>query len=108
MQIVRLIWEKPRLLKIARKHHLTPKEVDQACFNPGALTLKGPKVRKKKENRYLVYSRTDTGRYILVVLEPYRKGEPKVITARPLTDKEKQMYKRKTGGSDERIQNSKI
>ena len=70
---------------------LTTREVDEACFNPDRLVLKGPKKGGKK--RYLVYSKTDAGRYILVVLEPLTRGEARVVTARDLKEKEKRFYR---------------
>lgn len=90
-RISRLVWDRDTIEKIERKHSLITREVNEACFNPDRLVLKGPKKGRKK--RYLVYSQTDAGRYILVVLEPLARGEVRVITARDLGENEKRFYK---------------
>ncbi|MGQ9734809.1 MAG: BrnT family toxin [Candidatus Bipolaricaulia bacterium] len=90
-RVTRLVWDRDIAEKIERKHRLTTREVDEACFNPGRLVLKGPRRWRKK--RYLVYSQTDVGRYILVVLEPLVRGGARVITARDLKENEKRFYK---------------
>ncbi|HID11379.1 MAG TPA: BrnT family toxin [Candidatus Latescibacteria bacterium] len=90
-RVTRLVWDEDVIEKLERKHGLTTREVEEACFNPSRLVLKGPKRWKKR--RYLVYSQTDAGRYILVVLEPLARGEARVITARDLKEKEKRFYK---------------
>lgn len=96
-KITRLVWDREILEKVGSKHKLTPREVEEACFNPQRLVLKGPKHRRKK--RYLVYSQTDAGRYILVVLELFGKGQARVITARDLTACEKKFYRERRGGA---------
>jgi uncharacterized DUF497 family protein len=85
-----LVWDRNTIEKVERKHDLTPREVNEACFNSERVVLKGPKKERKK--RYLVYSQTDAGRYILVVLEPLNRGKARVITARELEDNEKRFY----------------
>lgn len=91
MQVTGLVWDRDRIDKIAEKHHLTPKEVEEACFNPERLVLKGPKRGRRK--RYLVYAQTRGGRYILTVLEPLSKGRARVITAREMKAAERRFYK---------------
>ncbi len=90
-RITQLVWDKEILEKVERKYGLTSQEVDEACFNQNRLVLKGPKGSERL--RYLVYSQTDVGRYILVVLEPIDKGKARVITARNLEPSEKRFYK---------------
>jgi len=94
-KVTRLLWDGEILEKVRRKHKLTPREVEEACFNPKRLVLKGPRRGRKK--RYLVYSRTDAGRYILVVLELLGKGRARVITARDLKAHEKRFYRERRG-----------
>jgi uncharacterized DUF497 family protein len=91
LRITQLVWDRDAVEKIERKHDLTPQEVDEACFNPDKLVLKGPKRGRRK--RYLVYSQTDAGRYVLAVLEPLARSRGRVITARDLGAKERRFYK---------------
>ena len=94
-KITRLVWDREILEKVKRKHGLTPREVEEACFNPKRYVLKGPKRRRRK--RYLVYSQTDAGRYILTVLEPLGKGQARVVTARDLSGRERKFYRGRRG-----------
>ncbi len=53
-----------------------------------------PFIMRGKEGKYLTYGKTNGGRFILVVWAlKYRKT--KIITARDMTIKEKQFYKRR-------------
>jgi len=94
-RITRLLWDREILEKVKKKHRLTPKEVEEACFRLERLVLRGPKRRRKK--RYLIYSQTEAGRYLLIVLEPLGKGKARVITARDLTDRERRFYQKRRG-----------
>jgi uncharacterized DUF497 family protein len=94
-RVTQLVWDKDIIRKVKKKHDLIPKEVDEACFNPERLVLKGPK--RGRRERYLVYSQTDAGRYILVVLEPLKGGRARVITARDLETNERRFYKERRG-----------
>ena len=47
---------------------------------------------------YKVFSRTLAGRYVLVVIINQGNGTWKVITAREMTDSERQLYRKAIGG----------
>ena len=79
--------------KIESKHSVTFNEVEEACLSEQR------HVRKGRDGLYKVFSRTITGRYILVVLVDLGGGIWKVVTARQMTDSERHLYKRSTGGS---------
>jgi len=78
--------------KIEGKHSITFNEVEEACLSDKR------HVRKGREGLYKVFSRTAAGRFILVVLVNMGGGNCKVATAREMTDSERQLYKKLTGG----------
>jgi uncharacterized DUF497 family protein len=79
--------------KIERKHGVTFNEVEEACLSDKR------HVRKGREGLYKVFSQTAVGRFILVVLVNMGGGNCKVATAREMTDSERQLYKKLTGGN---------
>ncbi len=79
-------WDERNINHIAR-HGVTPQEVEEACYNQ-------PLCRKTKEKLYLVYSQTDAGRYLLVVLRLDSFDIACVVTARRMTEREQKYYQR--------------
>lgn len=73
--------------KIESKHNVTFSEVEEACLSDKR------HVRKGREGLYKVFSQTTSGRYILVVLVNLGSGSWKVVTAREMSDSERQLYK---------------
>jgi uncharacterized DUF497 family protein len=73
--------------KVSRKHGLTRDEVEDSFFHPGA------RIRRKGD-RYDLYTNTPSGAYIMVFFE-FERGEAIVISARPMTARERRSYKRK-------------
>ena len=78
--------------KIESKRGITFSEVEEACLSDKR------HVRKSKEGLYKLFSQTDAGRYILVVLLNLGDGNWKVVTAREMTDSERQLFKKSIGG----------
>lgn len=72
------------------KHEVTPNEVEEACYND-------PIVLKSRQWQYLVYGRTAAGRYLFVVINPQSQGRVRVVTAREMTQKEKNFSKKRRG-----------
>jgi uncharacterized DUF497 family protein len=86
-----LDWDEQNVAHMAR-HHVTPDEVDEALFD-------GPVVWERGRNgRYYALSRTGAGRYLFVVLRYLGRGRARVITARPMTEKEKRRWRDRKGG----------
>jgi len=70
-------------------HSVSPEEVEEVLFNDADTPL----ILRGKEGKYLAYGRTREGRLLLVVwASRYRKT--KIITARDMTKREKQFYRR--------------
>lgn len=78
--------------KIESKHGLTFEEVEESCLSERR------HVRRSKEGLYKLFSQTSAGRYVLVVLVDQGRGCWKVVTAREMTDGERRLYSKATGG----------
>ena len=87
MRINRLDWDDYRVEHIAR-HNVEPNEVWEVCNDLSHLA------RRQGRDRYLVYGQTLDGRYLFIVLERIQESVYKPITARNMTDREKQNFRR--------------
>ena len=89
MKIEKISWDKETVDHISN-HSVSPEEVEQALFND----LDTPLIMRGKEGKYLAYGKTNGGRLLLIVWAVrYRKT--KIITARDMSKKEKQFYKKR-------------
>jgi len=89
MKIERISWDQETVDHISN-HSVSPEEVEQVLFNDIDLPL----IMRGKEGKYLAYGKTNGGRLLLVVwASKYRKT--KIITARDMSKKEKQFYRRR-------------
>ncbi len=77
--------------KIESKHGVTEEEVNEACYSSQRF------VRRGEGGAYLFYSRTEAGRYVLVVLRPLGGDVWRLITAREMTDRERRGYRERKG-----------
>ena len=80
------------LEKIEIKHRISFEEVQEACF------FEGRHIRRGKEGLYKLFSQTEHGRYVLIVLVNLGKGSWKVVTARNMTGNERRPYVKAMGG----------
>jgi len=88
MKIERISWDQETADHIS-KHSVTPEEVEQVLFNE----MDAPLIMRGKEGRYLAYGRTNGGRLLFIVwISRFRRTI--IITARDMSNKEKQFYKR--------------
>lgn len=89
MDLTGLLWDEANEAHIAR-HKVTQREVVEAVFGAGAVFALDDSHRR---GRLLVFGTTATGRHLLVVLdEPTSSGTAYVVTARPMTTKERLEY----------------
>ena len=89
MKIERISWDQETVDHISN-HSVSPEEVEEVLFND----LDSPLIMRGKEGKYLAYGKTNGGRFLLVIWAArYRKT--KIITARDMSKKEKQSYKRR-------------
>ena len=82
------IWQEWIVDKLDWKHGLIPEEVEETFFNPPY------KVRRTKEDKYLLFGRSLDGRYLFVVFVWVDK-QVKVISARDMTISERRYFGRK-------------
>ena len=80
------------LEKIESKHGISFTEVEEACLSEKR------HVRKGREELYKVFSQTVAGRYILVVLVNLGSSNWRIATAREMTEGERRLYIKETGG----------
>ncbi|MFA5309279.1 MAG: hypothetical protein WC370_07340 [Dehalococcoidales bacterium] len=73
--------------KIESKHKITFEEIEQAC------QTETHHVRRSKEGLYKLFSQTNSGRYILVVLVNTSGSNWKIVTARDMIDSERRLFK---------------
>ncbi len=78
--------------KIESRHRVSFIEVEEACLSEAR------HIRRSREGLYKLFGQTTAGRYILVVLVNLGRGSWKVVTARGMTDSEKQLYSRAMEG----------
>jgi hypothetical protein len=77
--------------KIESAHGLTLEEVEEAIH------FRRRHVRRGRHSLYKVFSRTQSGRYLLVVLADKTRGVWRVVTARQMTATEMALYRRNAG-----------
>jgi hypothetical protein len=89
MKIQNISWDQEAADHIAN-HGVYPEEVEEVLFNDHDI----PVIMRGKDNKYLTYGKTDNGRFLFVVwVSKYRKT--RIITARDMTKKEKQFYRKR-------------
>ena len=92
LRIESLEIDDPILDKIELKHSVSFNEVEEACLSDRR------HIRRGKEGLYKIFSQTVAGRYVLVVLVNLGEVSWKIVTAREMTDSERRLYARATGG----------
>lgn len=80
------------LEKIETRHGVSLSEVEEACLSNSR------HVRRDREDLYKVFSQTEAGRYLLVVLVDLGSGDWKIVTAREMTHNERRQYLKVAGG----------
>lgn len=88
MRLRGIVWTPEILDKVQGKHGLQPEEVNQVCLDPAS------HLRKARDGRYAVLGRTEAGRYVLVIGAYVGKGTLRIVTARDMTDSERDLYER--------------
>lgn len=82
------IWLDWVVEKLIEKHGVDPEEVEEAFFN------RTYKVRKASSGKYLLYGRSNEGRYLFVVFA-WEDRRVKVISARDMAPAERRYYGQK-------------
>jgi uncharacterized DUF497 family protein len=79
------------LEKIESMHGVSLREVEEACYSHRL------HVRRGRAGLYKVFSLSEAGRYLLVVLADRRAGVWQIVTARSMTHTERRLYRRWLG-----------
>lgn len=92
-RIQELHWRSDRIEHVA-SHSILPEEVEEAVFgDPGGLLLRvAPAERNPQETLYRYLGRTESGRYLLVVLLYLGEGIAMPVTAREMTPGERRRF----------------
>ncbi len=85
-------WEKGNITKNWGKHYVSAGECEQIFFNK-PLIVKRDSEPSQFENRYYVLGQTNIDRLLFEVFT-VRKDKIKIISARDMTDAEKERYKK--------------
>lgn len=96
--VLELLWDDHNEAHINR-HGVTIAEVTSLVFGSGPMVVVTSD--EHRTGRREVFGITDAGRHLLVVTEaPTAMGRAYVVTARPMTDKERRVFEEKVGGDD--------
>ncbi len=87
MRQVEVEWDEDAIEHIAR-HQVEPEEVEEVLAGR-YLLFRG------QRRRYYVLGRTEAGRYLFIVLERREKSRFRVVTARDMTNFERQRFRKK-------------
>ena len=83
-------WDEGNAEKIRRRHRVTPIEAEQALLNR-PVVVRGDPDHSALESRYYSLGRTDAGRALIIVFT-IRGPLVRVISARPMSRKERRLY----------------
>jgi len=83
-------WDKGNIEKNWKKHRVSQKESEQAFFNLSRIVIKA-KRQTKKEKRFLLLGKTTRQRKLSIIFT-IRNKTIRVISARPMSRKERRIY----------------
>ena len=83
-------WTEESISHIAR-HGVHPAEVEETCFNEE----EPPYIRSGRDDLHYVFGKTDSGRFLFVVVKFIRGGEVKVVTAREMNTWERGYFRKR-------------
>ena len=94
MEIDDVIWLDDIVEKIATKHNVETREVEEVLLaNPEF--RRGGKGKRKGEDIYYALGQTDAGRYLFIVFIRKRGNKALVLSARGMSDREKRGHRRR-------------
>lgn len=93
MKIKGLIWLDWVVEKLAKKHSISPSEVEEVFLDKPKFK-QGPKGYKRGEKGYYCLGRSDGGRFVFVFFILKKENKAMIISARDMDTKEKRFYQR--------------
>jgi len=94
MRISGFIWLEEFEDKILRKHGVTPEEAEQVFFNEPHFWFM-ERGNRQGEDVYAAFGQTDAGRYLSVFFIHKQGGKALIVSARPMTERERRTYGRR-------------
>jgi len=94
MTIEGIIWLRDIVDKLAFKHRLEAREVEEVLENRPKIRFV-EKGKRKGEGVYLALGQTDAGRYLAVLFIYKRTKEALILSARDMADNERKQYGKK-------------
>ena len=88
------IWLPEIVEKLQEKHDVDQVEVEQ-IFQRSPRLFRGPRGKRRGENVYYAFGQTEEGRYLIVVYIKKKDGRALILSARDMTNGERQRYQRK-------------
>ena len=97
-EVTELLWDDHNQAHIAR-HEVSPREVTNLIFGPGPLLVVISEEHRLGRREF--YGTTEAGRYLMAVTEaPTSAGLAYVVTARPMSDRERRAFEERMAGDD--------
>ena len=93
MRLREIIWKQRFAEKIEHKHGLTTTEVEEALFGR-SIIRKIERGKARGEHVYVAYGQTRAGRYVVVFFVYKRSKAALPISARSMTDTERNYYEK--------------
>ena len=93
MKVRSIIWLPEIVEKLEVKHGVTIEEVEEV-FYLDPVYRRGPRGKRRGENLYNVYGQTETERYLFVVFIHKLNRRALILSARDMTEKERQLYRK--------------
>ena len=94
MDIRRCLWSEYVIEKLARKHHLSTDEVEEALAGRSRFRRLS-RGRLKGEDLFVAYGQTEAGPYVTVFFIHKKAGDALIVSARDMDEKERSGYRRK-------------
>lgn len=85
-------WDRGNLDKNKAKHGVQNQEIEEVFFNIPLLLI-DDESHSRRESRYLVLGKTDSNKKLSIIFT-IRKNRVRVISARPMSKKERQLYEK--------------
>ncbi len=83
-------WDEHNAGKNWKKHRVSPQECEQVLFN-SPLRIGWDEIHSEQEMRYFALGRTDESKELYLIFT-VRKNSIRVISARPMSAKERRVY----------------
>jgi len=94
VHITSLIWLPEIIAKLEVKHGVTVEEIEEV-FEMGPVFRRGPKGKRRGEDVYRAYGRSEAGRYLAVAFIYKLDRRALILSGREMTTAELRLYRRR-------------